>query len=107
MPEFNDWRDRVVDTVIEDRRASRRTTGIVQPASFVAIINRAARARDMTMGAFMRRSAIAVACHDLGLDWSEIMAEEPAIRNYNRSAASVTFTGGSGHGPWQIPRMFE
>lgn len=107
MPEFGDWRDKVVDTVIEDRRASRRTTGIVQPESFVAIINRAARARDMTMGAFMRRAAMAVACHDLGLDWETVMAEEPAIRNYNRSHASVTFTGGSGHGPWQIRRMAE
>lgn len=73
-----------------------------------AIVKDAAEARDMSMTAFMRRAALAIATVDQGLDWQTVMQDEPAIAPFNQGGARTGVRkGGLGNGPWKIEGLSE
>lgn len=65
----------------------------------------AARQRDMSLSAFFRRSAFAIASYDLGIPWGTITAEERPFRNFGELNIGGEFKAGEGHGPWIINDM--
>lgn len=70
-----------------------------------ALMVEAARQRDMSMSAYVRRSALAVASYDLGIPWGEVTADERPFRSFGELMIGGVFKGGEGHGPWIINQM--
>lgn len=63
----------------------------------------AARARGISIAAFVSRSALAMAVRDLGLDWDEEMRAEKAPGRFGeRLDRPEEWKGGRGAGPWKI-----
>ena len=105
-----DWKQ-VLDQEIERRRTKRtrsdRSVGVNMDAQQWKLIDRAAARRGMSVAAFVRRSALALAINDLGLDWDEVMKDEPSPRGYGNARYFNTRenAGGMGHGLWRIKEM--
>ena len=105
-----DWKQ-VIEGEIKDRPRrnvlSSRSVGVNLTAEQWKILNLAAEQRGMSFAAFVRRSAFAVAVHDLGLDWDEVMKDEISPRAYGNARYYNTreFDGGTGYGPWRIGVM--
>lgn len=99
-----EWGERLIDKIDASRvtpRRDRPAVGLKFPESWVALIQAAAKKRDLTMAAYARRALIAFVCHDLELDWDTVMAAEPRIHTYEQDAAPQA-KAGAGHGKWRI-----
>jgi hypothetical protein len=69
------------------------------------IVQRAAEARGLSLAAYNRRCALAIACADLGLDYREVMLDEPAVRPYGELTADAVSKNGLEHGLWRVLGM--
>lgn len=99
-----EWGERLldkIDTAPAQKRRERPAVGLKFPVEWVSIIQAAAKKRDLTMAAYARRALIAFVCHDLNLDWDDVMRHEPRIQRYEQDAAPE-LKSGSGHGSWRI-----
>lgn len=104
MPE---WGERLLDKIDADKQKPKRdrpAVGLKFPNEWVAPIQAAAQARNMTMAAYARRALMAFVCADLGLDWDEVMKNEPKFHPYNQDGPAE-FKAGTGHGKWQIESL--
>ena len=98
-----DWRERALDMLQAPRGEAIVVSGIRLNPQQQALVNRAARARGMSPAAFMRRSSIAMACHDLGEDWERAMVGEPGFGAYGRPPGQRPYRPeGHGFGKWII-----
>lgn len=67
------------------------------------VIRAGARRRNITVAAYARRAAVAFACYDLGLSWSEVMDGEPGFGLFGEYAGKAAiYADGEGFGPWKI-----
>lgn len=79
------------------------------------LIDRACEVRDLSRNAFLRRAAVAMAAHILGLDYYDVMEDAPPARTFHRydreGRGGTVFTqhrvipgseGGREAGPWKI-----
>lgn len=103
MPER--WQDvieaQVAASVQRQRATPRKSTAINTSQEQYDALLFAARQRDISMAAYLRRSSLAFAVHDLGLDWFEVMADEPATGGFG-NARRLEPLAGSGAGLWRI-----
>lgn len=88
------------------QRTQRRSMAVNFPDDLYVLVMDAARARDITMAAFLRRAAVAFAVYDQDLDWDDVMATEPGIRTFTASGSSESLAG-KGRGPWRIQGLRE
>lgn len=99
-------------TILDDQmavgetRGARRSIAINYPNELYTLVLEAARARNMSMTAFQRRSVLAMAQHDLGFDWLDEMRHEPPIGTFVRPQAGIK-SDGLGFGPWHIVDLRE
>lgn len=103
-----DWRDLVMGSVEAEldrrhkpKRPHRDFRARIQ-LSAVPMVVEAARRRDMSATAFLRRAALAFAAYDLGLDIDQILADEPATRLKSEGPKTNRYEAGRGHGDWRI-----
>lgn len=85
-------------------QAKRRNLNINFPPEFAGPILAAAKARDLSLTAFTRRCLMSVVTYDLGLDWFDVMADEPGLRGFSNTIDPVVGFG-EGHGPWKIMNL--
>jgi uncharacterized protein (DUF1778 family) len=72
------------------------------------VILAAAQQRSMSMASFVRRSALAVAVHDLDLDWVALMHDEQPTRGFAEGIdQELGRLQGFGRGAWKIVSMEE
>jgi len=84
-------------------RTERRSIGLNITPQMNDLVLAAAMKRDMTLSAYARRAIMAVVCHDLGLDWDEVMLDEPNVRRFDGKTPGDP--AGTGHGDWIIAEM--
>lgn len=96
-----DWRDNILNDLPEGPVQLRGTT---YPTALEAI-RTAAYNRRMHLDEFVGRAALAVAVHDLELDWDEITDKEPPLRDLRRHRLPTRRLRGRGFGFWRIPKM--
>lgn len=99
------WQERALARV-EDYERNRATTKLKRIWLTDDMLNHvydAAELRGMSVTAYMRRSVMAMAAYDLGLEWDEVMAEEGPVRKHGYSATyDKTPARGQGFGGWTI-----
>lgn len=108
MPDqAQDWREKLMDQI--DTRevpfaSRRRSIGLNFPADLYERVQDAAQARGISMAGYARRAAVALAVHDLGLDWDEIMADEKPVQPYGvvKPGDRANEGAGQGYGSWKI-----
>lgn len=66
------------------------------------IVRTAAEHRGIAMASFVRRAVVAFACHELGLDYGKVMANEGPILGPTGHGEAEKDLGGRGHGEWEI-----
>lgn len=70
------------------------------------VVNRAAKKRGISKSAYVRRAAVALACHDLGLDYAKVMEGEAGTLPYGKGGGKPEEIGesknGMGYGQWAI-----
>jgi len=103
-----DWRELLMGTVeaeLASRDAPKRPHRDYRarvPLSAAPHIAEAARRRDMSITAYLRRAAIAFAAYDLGLDQQQMLVDEPATRLKSEGPRTNRLQQGRGHGDWKI-----
>jgi hypothetical protein len=114
MPEFtgagwdrlNDQVERVASSPRNKSiRIDRLTTRV--PVGFRQLAMKAARRRGLSLEAYLRRSIAAVMVHDLGLDWWELLADEPWTAVYGAGLREVKPLAGAEFGPWHVDGMSD
>lgn len=105
------WRDSVraaLDSVPDARQNRRRGAEAVTtdflPGGYGAIV-RAAKARRLSLAAYVRRAAYAMAAHDLGLPLSDLIDRDP--RMSRDTGFAVEDPDGTKFGPWEIERLVD
>lgn len=103
----HDWRT-IVDSQLasKETRTPRRSIAVNYPDSLYSLILEAAKGRAMSMTAYQRRAALAVARYDLGFDWATELCDEPGIATFVGGRAATEYAG-FGFGPWLITGMLE
>lgn len=103
------WSELVGDELAAKRtRGPRRSVGLNFPPKLFSIAVRAARARNLSFAAYARRCVMAIACYDLGLDYREVMVDEPAARPYGtRIEGDLVRKNGVDHGRWRVVELGE
>lgn len=109
------WREVIAteyDVRHPDKRTSRRSVGINMDEDQYDAVANAAAARGMTMAAFVRRAALAVAVYDDNvtggeLSWEELNAHEQRIREGSLTGADPVAAQGFDFGNWIIEGMQE
>lgn len=102
MPDAN-WQDLLMDAVVGGgTHRTRRSIGVNFTPDLQRIVLASARERDMSLTAFARRSALAIATFDQGLDWLEVMRNEPRLRGFGQISEDPQSSRGLGHGAWKI-----
>jgi hypothetical protein len=96
----------VAASVQRHRRQPRKSTAINLAQEQYNVLLNAARSRDISMAAYLRRAALAFACFDLGLDWDQVMADEPATGGFGNTGVLQELAG-SGAGAWHIIEVEE
>lgn len=81
-------------------RTPRRSIAVNYPNELYAHVLKAAEARGLSMTAYQRRAVLAFACYDLGLEWDAVMADEPAVTEFE-SGRKVEAQG-RGYRFWEI-----
>ncbi len=104
-----DWREVVAANV--DALPKRRST-IPEDATKVTVDFRggvhgflleAARSRGLSLAAYVRRAALAVAAHDVGVATAALTGLDPRVSR--ETGFSVSDPGATMFGPWQIEGM--
>lgn len=106
--------DLLTDAVQQQLRtqASSRTVRIDRlstrvPQGFRALTMKAARGRGLSLEAYIRRALASVMVYDLGLDWWELLADEPWVTTYGGGLAERQPLAGAGFGVWRIDGMSD
>lgn len=68
-----------------------------------SVVLKAASARRLSISAYMRRAAYAMACHDLGLPFAAILEIDPFVSREN--GRRMRDAGGTKFGQWEIDRL--
>lgn len=68
-----------------------------------SIVREAARLRRISIPAFVRRAALAMACYDLGLPFSDALREDPRVTNLN--GFPIDDAAGTRFGVWEIAAL--
>lgn len=106
-----DWGETLLtefDAHHTDGRKPRLSIAVNFDDQLYKIVKDAAEARDMSLTAFLRRAALAIATVDQGLDWQTIMQDEPAIAPFVQGGARTgQRKAGFGNGPWKIEGLTE
>lgn len=110
-PEKEGWEERALARVHERQKKSRkgrRTQGITlfYDIPFRVVLDAAAAKRGISMNGYVRRSVIAMMCHDLGLKATDLgrhtaRATGYGVRNPDGSK-SKGYDDMEGFGPWHI-----
>jgi hypothetical protein len=104
-PRKPSWRDDLIEEVDNQKRLheDRTRVGLFFPVSWLALMNRAAKQRQMSLGGYARRAIMAFVAHDLDLDWGKVMKDEPRSHGYGvRGNKNGAYLYGTGHGAWLI-----
>jgi hypothetical protein len=109
MPD-QEWKDKLMDQIAMREpkpsaasRNRRRTISTNFAPSLYLVVQSAARARGISMAAYIRRAAVAFAVYDGDLSWDETMADEAPVKGFAVDALPDPATaGGQGFGDWQI-----
>jgi hypothetical protein len=59
------------------------------------------------MAAYCRRAAMAFVIHDLGLDWTTVMEQEPRVKPFAPIDADPVRMRGFGYGKWKLGEVGE
>lgn len=92
---------------IPDKEDKAQTVGLRFRPELYSLVKRAAEKRGMSMSSYVRRSAMAFVCFDLGLDWRETMAGDRGAAKIGKSYVEGGETGGDGFGPWRIEGLHD
>lgn len=101
-----DWRDIVRADVAALPRSSggdEMTVTVMAPPSTMSLLRQAARARRMSVSSYVRRSAYAMACHDLQIPFAEVLARDPRVAR--ETNLGVLDPDGTAFGRWEIDRL--
>lgn len=116
-PSDPQWRERLMEalTVRQTAATGRRRPPHRRPGRvdlyigirFLSLLHEAARQRDISVAAYGRRAVAAFVAKDLGLDWTELLAECAEPLPYGQIAPTRFSNGrtvddGTGHGDWKI-----
>ena len=86
------------------KRAERPSLGNVRAdPEFRVLLNRAARARDISVQGYMRRALAKQIAKDLGMDWRQILAFCAAPAPWGKAHKAYSVRGpddGEGYGDW-------
>jgi hypothetical protein len=103
---MTDWREHIMDQVTEKQVGGPgvKTIAVFFPPRWYSLVRDAARMRGLPLGGYVRRATMAFIAHDLGLDFDDVMRDEPLLRlvgheperNRRRHAKE------RGHGAWEI-----
>lgn len=112
MPDES-WKDKLMDQIdmrepkpSAGSRNRRRTISTNFAPSLYLVVQSAARARGISMAAYIRRAAVAFAVYDGGLSWDETMADEAPVKAFAVDALPDPETsGGRGFGAWLIGKL--
>lgn len=67
------------------------------------VARRAAAQRGLSLSSYLRRSVMAMAAHDLGMSWDDVMVDEPPVGPYGgNSREAEPDPRGRGFGSWRI-----
>jgi len=86
-----------------DRRGATKGTTDFMPGALGMVI-KAAKGRRMSLAAYLRRSALAMACHDLGVPLSDALKFDPRVTR--ESGFAVDDPDGTQFGNWEIERLY-
>lgn len=106
-PSNGRWQDRILDKLDAQQKRDRRSIAVNLDNDQRSAVIRAAAARGLSMSAFLRRAALAVAVHDGHGDWFELNAHERRVRPLGDKGSDPIRAAGSGFGPWRITGMEE
>lgn len=95
------WRSDVLASLPDKKKSFR----IVTFESGLELIQTAAYNRRMHTEEFIGRAALAVAVHDLELDWGLVTRPEPPLRDLRRHGLAPKRLYGRNFGPWTITEM--
>lgn len=98
----NPWHEHIAAMAASGPR-DRISLGLNYQRSAAGFVAEAARRRNLSITAYARRALLAFVCHDLGLDWDEVMADEPGI--WTRQELPPEAGRGRGYGPWRIQKL--
>lgn len=105
------WRQLLDDSLrLRENPRRRRSIGINLTGQQNDIILAAATERGgMSLSSYTRRSALAVACFDLGLPWADVTADEAIVRPLDLAGRPFAADPGrgEGYGRWIITDMQE
>lgn len=108
MTTTDDWRSRLLADVEEQPRevSAFAIKRFRATKSQVAATTRAARKRGISTEGYIRRAVLAMVCHDLGIPWDEMMADEGPVGRFGRGGVHDREPKrGKGFGEWQIERL--
>lgn len=102
------WREVILDE-LDAQPAGRAvaTVGLAYPPHWSPLLIAAAEKRGLSLSAYVRRAAFAFVVSDLGLDWIELMRDEPRIRQLGEFSADPERAEGFGYGAWKITTLEE
>jgi hypothetical protein len=98
----NPWHEHILAHAASGPR-DRISLGLNYQRSAAGFVAEAARRRNLSITAYARRALMAFVCHDLELDWDEVMRDEPGI--WTRQTLPPDAGRGQGHGPWRIRKL--
>lgn len=104
-----DWRERVRADVaaLPARRVTDRPSSIKAQTDFLiggyGLVLQAAKARRVSLPAYIRRAAYAMACCDLGIPLAEVLQRDP--RMSRETGLSISDPQGDKFGPWEIEKL--
>lgn len=97
---------------LASRRHNRKPTRMISinwTVSAYRLVNAASKQRGISMSAFCRRAAVAMACTILGLDYYEESVGERGARSYGESGgdpvSAAESKDGRGYGEWRIREL--
>ncbi len=99
---------------IEASRVNKRPSRMISVnwnETLYGIVKQAAEARGISLSAYVRRAAAAMACYDLGLDFYTVMKDERGTRGYGqrggRADEIAESSQGRGFGLWEIQELAD
>jgi hypothetical protein len=96
------WQE-LLQSKLDRPPAGTRTSAIRTNAAIDKAIKDAAANRNMSVTAYIRRAAVAMAVYDLGLEWDAVMSDEPGFGVFGENPGrAVIRPEGHGFGPWKI-----
>lgn len=89
-------------TVEDKRRRGIPMNTDALPAAHSVVVE-AARSRKMSLSAYVRRAAYAMACRDLGLPLAEVLERDPRVSR--DTGLALSDPTGTRFGRWEIERL--